>query len=281
MGLATGRSTHGLTEVSDADYRMVFGPRTPSVTAINEEGGRLRLGIDIAGENPNDVRLRVYRDGIVIADDLPGSTFSFVDNDVDVGSQRSPCYTVESTFAVSNNHSQHAAANCFWGPAFERIVTIDAADLEHVGGEGSFDHGRFHYEPWGRSGDRLTIPIFVAQQSGTHLVQATFGNGAGDVTSGITCGVKKVVVTDVGSNVVVGSGAMVMPHMGTWDRFEDSSFVAATLEAGRSYRIDLLSDDDTINMSSLAHFQSFTGGLGGGDQPFNELNIADIKVLAR
>ena len=54
-----------------------------------------------------------------------------------------------------------------------------------------------------------------------------------------------------------------------------------TLEAGRSYRIDVVSDDDILNMSSFSHFTSFTGGLRGGSQAFNDLNIADIKVLAR
>ena len=40
-------------------------------------------------------------------------------------------------------------------------------------------------------------------------------------------------------------------------------------------------DDDMVNMSSFAHFELFTGGLGGRSGVFNRVNIAELRVLAR
>ena len=41
------------------------------------------------------------------------------------------------------------------------------------------------------------------------------------------------------------------------------------------------SHEDYVNMSSLAHFEAYTGGLGGRDGAFNRVNIAELKVLFR
>ena len=43
----------------------------------------------------------------------------------------------------------------------------------------------------------------------------------------------------------------------------------------------MIGDDGAVNMSSFAHFQRYTGGLGGGAGVFNRVNIAEVKVLAR
>jgi len=121
---------------------------------------------------------------------------------------------------------------------------------------------------------------FSPTQSGAHLLQVTFGNGAGAISTGITCGVKRVVVEDEGTGAVVAEGPVVMPHLGAWSRWEDSSFVRADLDASRSYRIVIRSDDEMVNMSSFAHFEQYTGGLGGTGGAFNRVNIAELKILA-
>jgi len=36
-----------------------------------------------------------------------------------------------------------------------------------------------------------------------------------------------------------------------------------------------------VNMSAFAHFEHYTGGLGGRDGAFSRVNIADLKILAR
>ena len=286
-----GSASSSITEVSDADYRQVFSPRTPPPPALSTAGGRVVVGLDPGGEARADVRFRVIRDGVVIADDVAGSATSVVDTGSDAGADASPCYVVETTFARSGNHSHHSAPNCFWGPNslppgapsgnFERITTIDASAMTNQGGQASTEYGRFHYEPWGDAGDSLTTPIITAAKTGPHLLQVTFGNGAGDVSTGISCGIKMVRVTDVDAGVVVGSGVVVMPHLGQWERFEDSSFVRVPLEAGRRYRVVVGDDARAVNMSAFAHFRRYTGGPGGSDEVFNRVNIADVKVLQR
>jgi hypothetical protein len=279
LGTASGADL-AITLVDDADYQRVFGPRTPAITGIDKVGDRLALRLSRANENAADVSFRVYRDGVVIGDALPGSTSMFTDPTHDATSSRSPCYVVETTFTRTSTHSQHSAPQCFWGPTFERITTINAAEMSHIGGSASDDHGFFHYEPWGDAGDRLDANDVVATATGPHLVQLTFGNGAGGIDTGITCGVKRVVVTDRAGDVVVGDGIVVMPHLGTWARWEDSSFVHTDLVSGHHYRIAIVGDDDTINMSSFQHFAAYTGSQVGTDA-FNRVNIAELKLLQR
>ncbi|MAQ17502.1 MAG: hypothetical protein CMN30_22240 [Sandaracinus sp.] len=270
-----------LTEVSGTDWRDVYGPRTPRVTSFTRAGDELTLALDLNGATAADVRWTIYRDGEPVADDLPGTTTLWTDPAFDASSQRSPCYTAELTFAGSGNHSQHAPPNCWWGGGGARVTTIDASAMTHGGGTGSTAHGRFHYEPWGDPGHSLTVPSFTAAQTGTHLLQVTFGNGAGSINTGVTCGIKRVMVEDAVTGAVVAEGPLVMPHLGTWSRWEDSSFVSAELEAGRTYRITIRHDDEMVNMSAFAHFEHYTGGLGGRDGAFSRVNIADLKILAR
>lgn len=280
--LGTGTSAAGdITEVSDTDWRQVFGPRTPRITDVSASGSDLTLTLDTNGEDAGTVRWRIYRDGVVVADELAGGTTSWTDTGVDATGERSPCYTAELTFTSSGNHSQHAPPVCWWGSSFGRITTVDASAMTNVGGDGSSSHGRFHYEPWGDPGDSLTVDGFSPSQSGTHLLQVTFGNGAGGVTTGVTCAVKRVTVIDEGTGDTVADGTVMMPHLGTWDRWEDSSFMAAELDAARTYRIVIASDPSRANMSDFAHFESYTGGLGGSGGAFNRANIAELKILAR
>ena len=161
------------------------------------------------------------------------------------------------------------------------MTTIGADAMTNVGGAGSTDHGRFHYEPWGDPGHSLTASGFTASQTGPHLFQLTFGNGAGPISTGITCAVKRLVVEDEATGAVVAEGPILMPHLADWGRWEDSSFVEADLTAGRSYRVVIRSDDEMVNMSSFAHFEAYTGGLGGSTGRFNRVNVAELKILAR
>ena len=215
-----------------------------------------------------------------MADDLSGALTTWTDPEPEAGAFTSPCYVVESTFVASGTHSQHSPPFCWWGPGASRITTVDASSLNAVGGQGSTNHGRFHYENWGDDGHSLTLVSFTPTQSGPHLIQATFGNGAGGITTGVTCAVKRVRVEEVAGGAVVGTGVLLMPHLGEWSRWEDSSFVRADLSAGTEYRIVIRGDDDMVNMSSFAHFELYTGGLGGRDGVFNRVNISELKILA-
>ena len=236
------------------------------------------MSFDLAGENPADLTLRVFRDGQEVADDLPGNTASWIDPDSNTASAASPCYTVEARYA-SGNHSQHAAPDCWWGPG--SIVAYDAPSFDHVGGELVDNWGRLHYQGWGAPGDSLTVPSYTPGVSGRHLFQVDFGNGAGSVDTGITCAVKRLRVERVSDNALVGDGILVMPHLGTWDRWEDSNMISIDLQAGVEYRIVITDDDDTVNMSAFSHFEIYTGGLGGLSGEYDFVNISTLRVLAK
>jgi len=263
--------------VDDTDYRDVFGPMTPAIPGIDVEAGRLRVRFDLGGETASDVRVSVYRDGMRIATDL--SEASYLDTSWDASSARTPCYAIETCFAASGTCSQHSAPSCFWGPASARVRSYEATSFTATGGAFSTNHGRGHIEAWGDVGHRIEI-THTPTQSGEHLLQLLYGNGAGGVTTGITCAVKRIVVEDTTSGTIVGGGVVVMPQLGDWSRWEESTLVSVRLEAGRTYRIAIVGDDTTINMSSLQHFATYTAGTGGS-APFERVNVAEIRVLAR
>ncbi len=279
--LVDGATAASLTEVSSAEWQQVYGPKTPRISTLSEVGGRLQLALDPSGEAAGDVTFTVYRDGMAIATNLAGNTASWTDPDTDPGGASSPCYVVETTFTASGNHSQHSPAVCWWGRGNAHITSVDASAMANVGGSGSSDHGRFHYEPWGDPGHSLTVSSFTASATGPHLLQVTYGNGAGPINTGITCAIKRIVVEDAATGATVAEGPVVMPQLGTWDRWTGSSFVPATLTAGHTYRIVIRGDDEMVNMSVFAHFQRYTGGLGGASGEYDRVNIADLKVFVR
>ena len=115
--------------------------------------------------------------------------------------------------------------------------------------------------------------------SGDVLVQLGYGNGAGGTTTGITCATKLVRVEDSVSNAVVGEGYAVMPQRGTWDTWGDSSFVRAKVTQGKTYRVVILDDARSVNMSAFSHFATYTGGTGGTGGAFYRVNVSEVKIL--
>lgn len=271
-----------LTLIEDTtDYRDLFSPLTPAIEEVALVGERLRVTFDPSDEAPSDITFNIYRDGLAVAEDLPGSTTQWVDPNTSADSP-SHCYSIEAVFLVSNNASQHAQPICFWGASGERVGSIGADTFDNVGGTGVFNHGRYHFEQWGDDGHSLTVEPFVPDFTGEHLLQVVAGNGAGPVSTGITCGVKQLTVTEIESGEVVASGFLMMPQLGAdrWELWEDSNFVRASLRTDRSYRITIASDETANNMSVFDHFQLYTAGLGGSEGPFNRVNIAELKVLS-
>lgn len=254
-----------------ADYQNVFGPRTPSIQSVTAGNGQLTVQWDAAGETA--VTFNLYRDGVQIADGL--STTSYTDPTSTDLAVNSHCYTVESVFA-SGNASQHAKPVCFFGSSNERVQVVGAQSFASNAGTLVFNHGRWHYEDWGDPSDTLTISNIVPTKTGVYLLQVLAGNGAGDTTSGVSCGVKSIAVFN--GPTLVGQGQLLMPHLGSWDEWRDSSFVSVNLTAGQSYSIVIREDASSGNMSDLDHFSLYngTGGTGGR---FNKVNISEVKIL--
>lgn len=273
-------TSKSLTEVSDSDWKNVFGPHAPSITSIREEAGSLHLAIDLEGNDPSDVNIHVYRDGVLVASDLPGSTTGWSDLDAAPNSQTSYCYAVELSFSTGN-YSQHSPPMCWWQQALAGIQVVGASAFASTGGTLVNNHGRFHYENWGDAEHSLVASGITPTDTGTHLLQVEYGNGAGAIGTGITCAVKRLRVNDDENGALIAEGTLVMPQLGDWARWGHSNFVPVTLTAGRSYTVTIESDPVYSNMSSLSHFASYTGGLGGSSGEFNRVNIAELRILDR
>lgn len=278
LGLPTA-PTASLRQITDtSDYRSIFGPKTPAVAGLSLDGnGHVVVSASLV-EAPSDVTWSVYRDGVRVANALDASATTWTDTDTNGDATPSHCYTVETRFTTGGNVSQHASPACFWGSdPSTRIATLGVAspDVSLIGGQLAGDHTM----NWGDPGNQITAQ-FTASHDGQHLVQARYANGAGPINTGITCGVKHVQVVDASTGDIAGDGYMLMPQRGDWSDFGDSSFVSANLKAGTQYNVVLSNDDRSTNMSSFAHFEAYTGGMGGSNGQFLRVDIQSIKLLS-
>ena len=273
-------STTGPTELTEralTDWREIYAPRAPAITAVRRDVAAIALDLDAGGEDTGTITYNVYRDGAQLASTLAGTTASYLDPTANTAG--SPCYAVETCFP-NGNCSQRSRAACWWGDDTSAIVSVPASAFQATGGVAANDHGRFHYGSWGDAGDELVIPSVTPARTGPTLVQLVYGNGAGPINTGITCAVKRIVIEDTASGEQVASDVVVMPQLGTWNRWTDSTFVRADLDASKTYRITIKGDASTVNMSAFDHFSSY-GGTGGADGPFERVNIAELKLLSR
>ena len=262
-----------------SDYRNLFGPKPPKITGVAVSGGKLKVSFNGNGEAAAAVTFAIYRDGKRVAKGLTGSSSSWTDASTS-SSSPSHCYAVEATFKVSGNASQRSAPWCYWGPGSGRVTTIEAKSFKNTGGTGVLNHGKYHFQDWGDPGHTLVVDSFKPKHSGWHLLQLTAGNGAGPVNTGVTCGLKALKVEQHGVSAPVATGYIVMPHLGAWTAWKDSSFLRVKLTAGKTYRFTLHSDKHAVNMSAFAHFKQYTGGKGGSAGAFSRVNVAALKVLS-
>ena len=281
--LAPGSDPAGrITRITDtSDYRRVFGPRGPAITDVSPtaDGARLRLTLDRGGEAASDVTFDVYRDGTRVAAALPGTTTTWEDASSGTYRSRTHCYSVATSFTATGTRSQHSEPRCYWGRDFVHVHPVLAHDFANTGGTPVDRGGRFHIEGWGDPSHTLRVSELRANQTGAHLLQLTYSNGAGGLTTGITAAVKRVTVVDALDRREVASGIFVMPHTGAWDQWRDSNFVRADLTAGREYLVTIDETPQSVNMSAFAHFNAYTGGSGGASGAFNRVNIAELRVL--
>lgn len=267
-----------------ADYRQIYAPRPPIIESVTERQGKLDILFNLNGENPSEVVVNIYRNGKLVAEQLniSGNRVSWRDQNTDGVKSPSYCYTVESVYISSGNISQRAKPFCYWGKNYERIYSVSAHNFQAVGGNFAYSHGKPHFDNWGEPNHSLTANI-TAKFSGSHGIQVVAGNG-GPINTGVTCAIKRLQMIDLANNNLVADGYLVMPHLGTWDRWLESSVILtkADLIASNSYTIKIFSDEQAINMSSFEHYKNYTGnnGIGGTSGSYNYVNIAEIKLLA-
>lgn len=250
-------SAGAITMIDDADWKNLYGAATPSASVAGVDGE-----VTLTFSSEEDATFDVYRDGVLAASGVSSPWSDPVDG--------TACYAVVARLV---NASQPSEPVCWWGEDYRHIQSVAAGDFIAEGGTFSASHGRDHYDGWGAPSHTLTLSL-TAQYTGEHLLQLVYGNGAGGVDTGVTAAVKWAEITHAGQ--AVGAGPILMPHLGDWDVWADSSFLPVTLEAGVTYTVTIR---DGINMSYLDHYTAYIGGRGGGSEPSNDVNIAEAKLL--
>lgn len=289
--------TNSIRLITDtAEWRNLFAPLYPIITSVDLVSGKIQVSFQANGQNPEEIAFNIYRDGQLVQGNLPGSTTVWIDPDTN-NSSPSYCYTIESYFCQEGlaiaNHSQKSSPVCYWGPGSERVNKFKANVLKYYvddklqNQEISWRHDYPHYENWGKPKDTLVLESFQPTVTGFYLLQVSVANGSGPVDTGITCAVKFINVYDSNINTLVGSGYLIMPQISTspnddeesrWKYLRDSSFVRVKLEAGRTYTIVISENEYACNMSYFDHFKIYNGQ--GGQESFNRVNIASLKILA-
>jgi hypothetical protein len=254
----TSLSGGSVVQIDTSNWQQVFGARTPDVS-LSGEGETVTLSF--SGEE--GATFDIFRDGEQVAEAASSPWSETV--------VATACYTVVAKLVHSSQPSEPV---CWWGDGFERIQSIPASAFIASGGAWSSEHGRDHYGSWGAPDHTLTMTV-MPTHTGEHLLQLVYGNGSGPVDTGVTAAVKWVTVVAPGG-AVVAEGSVVMPHMGDWSIWADSSLVPADLDAGVAYAVTV---SDGFNMSYLAHYEDYVAGRGGGSEPSNDVNIAELKLL--
>jgi len=238
-------------------------PIEPNITGLTLDNGHVQVQLDAP---PTGATLTIYRDGERVVDGLSARSWT----DPFPNASSSPCYAAEAVWPSTGLRSHHSRAVCWWGEAYERVDSISVDGFRATGGVYANDHGRPHWAQWGAPGDTIRANYSVPN-TGRYLISVVYGNGAGPVSTGITGGHKRLSVDGV------DVGPVLMPHLGSWEVWGESSFVPVDLPGGRFVELAL---SDGQNMSYLQHFERYTGGLGGRSGEFNRVNVAELNVLA-
>ena len=251
--LAAGQITYA----DESDWTNLYSAAIPSVE-LSGSGNSVTLNV----ATDEAARIDIYRDGELAAQEI---TAPWEDT-----STATSCYS-----AVSHlKHPSHPSApSCWWGDNYSRIQLISIDQFEVVGGTFSNTHDRAHYDNWGEVDHQMST-TFTANHTGSHYLQLVYGNGSNNIDTGITAAVKWLEVTN-SSGATISSGAIVMPQLGDWDTWGDSSLLALELSAGESYTLTL---SDGWNMSYLEHYRDYIQA-GGTGSPYNYVNITELKIL--
>ena len=243
------------TMLDEADWKNLYAAKIPELL-VSGTGTEVTLHFS----STEAATFQIYRDGERIASDLSSIWLDTTN--------ASACY---SAVARLTHFSLPSEPSCWWGDNYQHIQSYTS--FAASGGQYSTNHGRAHYENWGEPAHTM-ITMISPNYSGEHYLQLIYGNGSGGFDTGITAAVKWLRVLNQ-ENTEIAAGPIIMPQLGDWSAWGDSSFLPVTLEANQTYSVQI---SDGWNMSYLEHYRSYNG-TGGGDNPYNYVNISELKLL--
>jgi hypothetical protein len=252
-----------------AESSTVFGPREPGIDHVaRDAAGSARVHI-AAGGNGAGVVYNVYRDGRLVAQNLPAGAWT------DRSASASACYAVEAQFADSGNRSHHSVPQCV-DAGIELAATDRRASASVPLAAPSARFAQPRLAGWGKPDDRFGVRGLRVDTPGDYAVQVRYHNGANQVNLGVSGGVKWLAVKDQAGRIVA-QGVVQLPHA----RIEkantplvSSTPLAARLMAG-TYSLQM---SDFYNMSYLDSNSSFSAA-GGVEGPSNRFDIYGVRLL--
>jgi hypothetical protein len=258
-----------------ADGRTIFGPVQSQWLDAGQGGVSLEKGLLVVNYSHPDVSnvvFNIYRDGQLCAKAVRQNVW--IDPNSSDYTNNIHFYAIEAVDTKSGNVSHLTTSRCYATANTE--WNIPAKDMENRGGK--LVDGRY-FSDWGKRDDELLVKKFIPKQSGHYIIRVEFSNGAGPVNTGITCAVKRIEIRDNESQKLAGAGYLVMPQSGDWQRFDLSSIISADLNTGGSYAIRIFEDEYSRNMSYLSGNKRYTAFPGGGDEPYNFVNIVAVRLM--
>lgn len=281
----------GAAPISDTtNHEAIYGPKTPGFqqdpTRVAGNGG-MKLDLSFAGEDKSRMTMDIIRDGELIAEGLPAAD-SWTDTTATASDKVSYCYSVRTEYKSSKNASQDADPKCYWGDAYERITTVQAAQFVDVIANGEPASGETsRYEDWGTNTlDTITAKM-TPTTTGIYLIQAEYAKG-NDLRNGVDSGIKQVTVTEDGTGDEVGSSIVFMPRtyvdpseggtVDNWMSRKGSTFAQVHLEAGKTYSVRIHHDPLAINMSYFEANKWHNEQTGGAS---NFIDIFSVSALLK
>lgn len=262
----------GINLVDITDQREIFGPKQPKwiakgIGGVTVEENKLQLHFDADGEQ--NILFNIYRNGILCASALKDTKWI----DPDSNLNQTYFYNIESYYPDTGNCS-HLSPTVTYYPE-SSYVELSAAKMQNSGGNLVNED---HFENWGKTNHQLSVKSFVVEKDGTYDIRTIYSNGAGPINTGITCSVKRIVISDKDNRKIVSTGYLVMPHTADWNRYLQSTPIKAKLKAGVNYKIDIYEDNIARNMSYFDHYEPYKS-TGSGNESYNYVNISALRFV--
>ena len=231
----------------------IYSPKMPLL--VKNEGNNTR--------DPNIV-YNIYSNGFFVA--LKTNDFSQIFNKFD----KNHSFAVQSVDLQTEYSSHFVLTNIIQN--HNNIINIDASEMINLGGQLVNNH---HFENWGDKTHYLKTPDFNVPITGNYKITCEYSNGHGPINTGISCGIKKISLNHLNNK---NYDYIIMPQLGSWDRYEKSIPVIFHLNADKKYSFKIYEDDTVVNMSYLEHNSRYSAWPGGGDDSCNYVNISKIQI---
>lgn len=262
------------------DIAEHMSPKEPILDPISTTSNGNLLQLKFSAEN--NVTFSIYRNGKLVAENQTKTTWDDLEsNDF---KNNTYFYAVQAVNAMGN---VSFPSRTEWFKIENNLTIIEVGKDKKknlIDGDRFLkdDHckGKGHYyEDWGGRLDTLELSGFEPKRSGNYKVSLYYGNGSGPINTGITCSIKKISIKEMDTGKIVKEGIVVMPQLGDWGQWKESSFLDVKLDSAKKYDIKIFDDIECKNMSFFTHYSIYTAGNGGGLEPYNNVNISQMRLL--